>query len=187
MTPQDITDTLETLFDLPVQVNGSESWQVEINNLRLLVLLSEDGSWLRSLISIASAEDAQPHLAQLMEANFDETQETRYALYEGVLWGVFQHNFESLTTEDFQAAIARLVTLQQRGLSVSFDQLAETQIRQIVRAAKLQGQSLETTLQTLDRFYREGVMGEIDQNAEQRQAVLGAWRYQLERFWNEEG
>ncbi|MDX2213511.1 MAG: hypothetical protein SFY66_09500 [Oculatellaceae cyanobacterium bins.114] len=186
MTPQDITDSLTSLFGPTVKVNGTESWQVEINNFQLLVLLSDNQSWLRSLVSIAPAQTAQPYLGQLLEANFDETQETRYALYENVLWGVFQHNFRSLTLDDFEAAIARLIALQQRGLSDSFNKLAETQIRQIIRAAKLQGQSLEATLQTLDRFYQEGVMGEIDQNTEQRQAVLGAWRYQLERLWNED-
>lgn len=186
MTPQDITEILTALFGSTVQVSGVESWQVEMGQFRLLVLLSDDRSWVRSLVSIASAQEAQPYLAQLLEANFDDTQETRYALYQGVLWGVFQHNFESLTQDDFKAAIARLAALQQRGLHDSFDRLAETQIRQIIRAAKLQGQSLETTLQTLDRFYQEGVMGELDQDAQQRQGVLGAWRYQLERLWNEE-
>jgi hypothetical protein len=103
-----------------------------------------------------------------------------------VLWGVFQHSRANLTPEDFKAAIARLLILQQQGLGASFNRLAETQIRQIIQAAKLQGQSLETTLQTLDRFYQEGVMGEIDQNAAQREQILAAWRYQLERLWNEE-
>lgn len=185
MTPQDITDLLTEFFGANVQIGGTESWQVELEQFRLLVLLSTDQSWLRSLVSIAPIQEAQPYLEQLLEANFDETQETRYALYQNVLWGVFQHNLSTLTVEDFRAAIARLMTLQQQGLSNTFNQLAETQIRQIIQAAKLQGQSLETTLQTLDRFYSEGVMGEIDQNPQQRQAVLGAWRYQLERLWNE--
>jgi hypothetical protein len=186
MTSQEITDTLKALFGHAVETSESESWQVQSDNVRLLVLLSEDQSWLRSLVSIAPAQEALPYLEQLLEANFDETQETRYALHQNVLWGVFQHSRASLTPEDFKAAIARLLILQQQGLGASFNRLAETQIRQIIQAAKLQGQSLETTLQTLDRFYQEGVMGEIDQNASQREQILAAWRYQLERLWNEE-
>lgn len=185
MTPQDITKTLTNLFGAEVQVAEPESWQVENDGLRLLVLLSEDQSWLRSLVSITSAQDAEPFLGQLLEANFDETQETRYAIYQGVLWGVFQHSAASLTGEDFEAAIAQLIALQQRGLSPSFNQLAETQIRQIILTSKLQGQSLEATMQMLDRLYEEGVMGDVDLPAEQRDQVLGAWRYQLERLWNE--
>jgi hypothetical protein len=185
MTPQEITQTLKTIFDDAVQVAEPESWQIEGENLRLLVLLSEDQSWLRVLITIAPAQEAEPFFQQLLEANFDETQEVRYAVFQNLLWGVFQHSFKSLTIEDFQNAIARLVDLHQQGLNASFNQLAETQIRQIVRAAKLQGQSLEATMQTLERFYEEGVMGDINAGAESRSDVLGAWRYQLERLWNE--
>ncbi|MCU0567097.1 MAG: hypothetical protein MUF49_10925 [Oculatellaceae cyanobacterium Prado106] len=185
MTPQDITNTLTHLFGDAAQKRDPDSWQVEAESLRLLVLLSEDQSWLRSLVTIASATEAEPFLPQLMEANFDETQETRYALFQGVLWGVYQHNLASLTPEDFQSATVRLVTLHQQGLSTPFNQLAETQILQIIQAAKQQGQSLEETLQTLERFYQEGVMGDLDANSQERDEVLGAWRYQLERLWNE--
>lgn len=185
MTPQDITETLTSLFGDQVQISPPESWQVEVENLRLLVLLSEDGSWLRSLVTIAPAGEAEPYLKQLLESNFDETQETRYALYSGALWGVFQHSLDSLTMADFEGAIARLLNLQQRGLSELFNQFAEAQIRQIIQAAKLQGQSLEETLQSLTRLYEEGVMGDLESNAAERGRVLGAWRYQLERLWGE--
>ncbi|MGF1495712.1 MAG: hypothetical protein ACFB8W_02645 [Elainellaceae cyanobacterium] len=186
MIPNDVTTALSDLFGAAVQADAPESWQVESGRSRLLVLLSEDQSWLRALISIAPQQDAQPYLNQLLEANFDHTQEARYALHQGVLWGVFQHRLESLEVQDFKAAIARLAKLRETGLDDSFNQLAEAQIRQIIRAAKQQGQSLETTLQTLERFYREGVMGELSQTEDQREAVLGAWRYQLERLWEEE-
>ncbi|HEY9697306.1 MAG TPA: hypothetical protein V6D10_08590 [Trichocoleus sp.] len=186
MTPQEITNVLTAMFSNAVQANAPDAWQVETNGLRLLVLLSEDQSWLRSLVTIAPAVEAEPFLPQLLEANFDETQETRYALFQGLLWGVFQHNCESLTAADFQTALVRLISLQQKGLSDSFSRLAEAQIRQIIRAAKQQGQSLEATMQTLDRLYEEGVMGDLDQSSSSRNDVLGAWRYQLERLWQQE-
>lgn len=185
MISEDITPILKELFGETVQVAGQESWQVDLNQSRLLVLLSEDRSWLRGMIAIAPAQDAQPFAMQLLEANFDDTQEARYAVYEQVLWVVFQHNLATLTADDFRNAIARLLQLQQQGLAKPFNQLAEAQIRQIVMASKLQGQSLEATMQTLERFYREGVMGGVDQGAEQRDKTLEAWRSQLERLWNE--
>ncbi|MCU0525655.1 MAG: hypothetical protein MUF72_12615 [Elainella sp. Prado103] len=187
MKPEEITQALTTLFGDSIQVAEPESWQVEGENLRLLVLLSEDQSWLRALITIAPMQEAAPFYQQLLAANFDETQEVRYALFQNLLWGVFQHSLEGLRIEDFQTAIVRLVELHQRGLSDSFNQLAETQIRQIIRAAKLQGQSLETTMQTLERFYEEGVMGDLNAGEQVRSEFLGAWRYQLERLWHEEG
>lgn len=186
MTPQEIGDELRELFGAGLQQTSAETWQVETNEMRLLVLLSEDQSWLRLLVTIAPAQEATAFLPQLMEANFDETQETRYALFQGLLWGVFQHSSEGLTRSDFRSAVARLLALQQQGLSASFNQLAEVQIRQIIRAAKQQGQSLEATMQTLDRLYEEGVMGDIDSTGAARSEVLEAWRYQLERLWNDE-
>ncbi len=186
MLPEEITPTLTAMFGDVLSSAGPESWQIEGENLRLLVLLSEDQSWLRALITIAPAQEAGPFLQQLLEANFDETQEARYALFQGLLWGVYQHSLASLTIEDFQAAIRCLVELHQQGLGESFNRLAETQIRQIIQAAKLQGQSLEATMQTLERFYQEGVMGDLNSGEQARNEVLGAWRYQLERLWNEE-
>ncbi|MCL1464954.1 hypothetical protein [Argonema galeatum] len=185
MTPEQIALTLQELFGPDVQTIAPGSWQVERPNYRLLVLLSDDLSWLRILIPIVPAQEAQPFLEQLLEANFDVTQETRYALMQDVLWGVFQHNRESLVTSDFSGAIARLLSLHERGLSDCFNQLVQSRVRQIIKAAKLQGQSLEATLQTLDRFYEEGLMGDMAQGAAAREQVLAAWRYQLERFWPE--
>jgi hypothetical protein len=185
MTPQDISSVLTSLFGNAVQNNPPDCWQVEVDHLRLLILLSEDQSWLRVLVSITSAQDARPFLEKLLEANFDLTQETRYALYQDVLWGVFQHARTSLTPEDLRAAIARLTLLQQQGLNEVFNQFVESQIREIIQVAKQQDQSLETTLQTLERFYEEGVMGDLNQNQQQRQETLAAWRYQLERLWSE--
>jgi hypothetical protein len=183
MTPEDITRSLQAMFDENVQVMPPDSWQVEQDQSRLLVLLSEDLSWLRILVSIAPESESSPFLKQLLEANFDVTQEARYALFQGVLWGVFQHHRDSLTVDDFEMAIARLLSLQQKGLSDAFNQLAETQILKIIEVAKQRGQTLEETMQTLERFYREGMMGGIEQPPEQRDAFLAAWRAQLERLW----
>lgn len=185
MTPEQITSTLKELFGAGVETPSPGSWQVETPDFRVLVLLSEDESWLRALVPIVTEQEAQPFLVQLFEANFDFTQETRYALYQGVLWGVFQYSRDRLTPADLSAAVQRLVSLKERGLSDCLTQLIESRIRQIILAAKLQGQSLEATLQTLDRFYEEGLMGNLEEGAESRAATLAAWRYQLERLWPE--
>ncbi len=186
MKPEEITNTLNQLFSSStLTVLPPSSWQVETSRFKLLVLLSEDESWLRILIPIVAAEEAQPLMEQLLAANFNLTQETRYALHQNALWGVFQHSLPSLTVSDFSAAVARLIALQEAGLSQPFNQLLEERIRQIIQAAKRQGQSLEATLQNLDRFYQEGLMGNLDQGEESREAVLAAWRRQLERLWPE--
>jgi hypothetical protein len=183
MIPEEISNILKELFGDSVETPAATSWQVETSQFRLLVLLSEDSSWLRILLPIADATSAQPFLDKLLEANFDNTLETRYALHQNILWGVFQHNFASLAVSDFSAAITRLLTLQQRGLSDFFGDLVETRIRQIIKVAKMQGQSMEQTLQSLERFYAEGLMGQMEQGRESREQTLVAWRHQLERLW----
>lgn len=185
MTPEEIDLSLRELFGSAVQSIPPTSWQVETPSFRILVLVSDDLSWLRILVPIVPAQEALPLLEQLLEANFDSTQETRYALAQGVLWGVFQHSRESLAKSDFSGAIARLRSLHERGLSDIFNQLIESRIRQIIKAAKMQGQSREQTLQTLERFYQEGIMGDMQQGAVSREETLAAWRYQLERLWGE--
>ena len=185
MKPETITSTLTELFGTAHVEQMPDSWQVEKDGWRLLIILSADQTWLRLLVPIVAAQEAQPYLEQLLEANFDRTQEVRYALSQGVLWGVFQHNCASLAIEDFKNAIARLVSLTDKGISEAFNQLAEQQIRQIIAAAKLQGQSLEATLQNLTRFYEEGMLGGLQQDPQEKEQFLNAWEYQLRRLWSE--
>ncbi|MDJ1183915.1 CesT family type III secretion system chaperone [Roseofilum casamattae] len=185
MTPDNINSVLGQRFgDRLTQVNPT-SWQINQDELRLLVLLSEDQSWLIALVTIAPLPEAQPFLEEILNANFETTQETRYALHQGVLWGVYRHRLDSLLEAEFTDAIAHLLELQEQGLDRFFQAQVEKQIRAIIQASKAQGQTLETTLQTLTRFYEEGIMGELSQNAAQRERILGAWRAQLERLWPE--
>lgn len=182
----EISPILERLFKQEdIQQDAPEAWQIRNSQIHLLIILSQDHSWLRLLSPIASVEEAQSLLPQLLEDNFDRTKEVRYALNQNVLWGVYHHRLESLTTEDLESAIASLIALVEKGLSPSFNQVIEQQIIQIVRAAKAQGQSLESTYQTIDRFYQEGVMGGVDQDPAQREQFLAAWKAQLQRLWSE--
>jgi hypothetical protein len=194
MTPEEITATLTELFGTsaiatltqPIVEIAPGSWQVDTSTFRLLVLLSEDHTWLRVLLPIMPIQEAQPFLEQFLEANFDDTQEVRYALHEGVIWGIFQHNSGTLVSADLSNAINRLVSLYEAKLNNVFNRLIESRIGQIIQAAKEQGQSLQATMQTLERFYAEGLMGEINQAPEAREEVIAAWRHQLERLWNED-
>jgi hypothetical protein len=183
MLEQEITPILTTLYDERLQTIEPGIWQVETPTYRLLVLLSKEKSWVRMMIPIASVTDAEPFWRELLENNFEDTGEARYSLYEDVLWVVFQHRLRTLTEEDFRAAIACLIGLQERGLNDSFNRYVDQQISMIIGAAKQQGMSLAATLQNLDRFYQEGVMGDLNASADVRNATLAAWRDRLERLW----
>ncbi|MCU0535228.1 MAG: hypothetical protein MUD14_15175 [Hydrococcus sp. Prado102] len=186
MQSQEITIILGEYFGTDaVTIPTNDSWQVDTEQLRLLAILSEDKSWLRLLLPIVPANEAQPFLEEILEANFDRTLAVRYALYENVLWGVFHHSLATLKAEDLQSAIAHLVLLKEKGLGECFTLFTEKRLRQIIKAAKQQGQSLEATLQNLNRMYEEGVLGGLGQEPQERQQFLAAWQYQLERLWSE--
>ena len=185
MTLEELTSTLSALFGDQVQALTDGSFQIETPQFRLLVLLSDDQSWIRLLLPIAPAQDAEPYLEQLLESNFDLTQETRYALHQGVMWVVFQHSMVGLAIADFQSVVQRMLSLHQQGLDEIFNTFVEKRIRQIVQAAKQQGQTLETTMQTLDRFYQEGIMGDMKAGSQSRSDTMAAWQRQLRRLWDE--
>jgi hypothetical protein len=185
MLPQDLPNLLAALWGDAVQTLSPGCYQVETEQFRLLVLLSEDQSWLRVLMPISPAHNVLSFALELLEANFDETQETRYALAQDVLWGVFQHSLAGLSQDDLYLAIQRLIDLHQVGTDQVFRCFVEKRVREIIQVAKQQRQTLEMTLQTLDRFYEEGVMGDVDASAQEREQVLAIWRYQLERLWDE--
>ncbi len=186
MKPEKITESLkETFGDRAVEKPSSDTWQVDTQQMRLLVILSQDSSWLRLLVPIAPATEAQAFLSELLEANFDRTQEARYAFNQGVLWAVFMHSLTDLTEADFSSAIATLVSLREKGLSELFQSQIEGRIRQIIQAAKLQGQDLETTLKTIERLYHEGLLGGLQQDPEERKRFIESWQYQLKRLWPE--
>ncbi len=185
MTPEEITPILKHLFGETVNTSSWDAWEVETSKFRLLVLLSEDKNWLRILIPIAPITEVRQFLEQILEANFDKTQETRYALHQNVLWGVFQHNFLTINSADLITAIQRLIDLQEEGIDSFFKILIESRIVQVIKAAKMQGKTQEATMQNLEHLYAEGLMGEIDMEPEIREKTLAAWRYQLERLWQE--
>lgn len=185
MQPNEITSTLQTLFGDNIDATTPNIWHVQTSDVRLLLLLSEDQTWFRVLIPLASLQEAQYFFQELLEANFDLTLEARYALHQDVLWAVFHHHLESLTPEDLSNAIATLLSLQEQGISGFWDQVLEKRLAEIIKVAKRQGQSKAATLQTLDHLYTEGVMGDLEDSTTDRDKTLAAWRYQLDRLWEE--
>lgn len=176
--------TLKSRFGDDCQAISSEIWQVERDAFQLRAQLLHTQSWLRLQISIAPVPEVQSFLAQILQANYDDTQEARYAIADDILWAVFYRDLTSLTTEQLETAIDRLLLLQQQGAGIFFSRFIEAQVRQIIMVAKLRGQSMEATLQTIDRFYSEGMMGDMDASGYQDNA-LKAWQYQLKRLWPE--
>ncbi|EDX83881.1 hypothetical protein S7335_1578 [Synechococcus sp. PCC 7335] len=180
MTPDDLTDALTARFGKAAQYAPPDAWQVETEEMRLIAIANPP--LLKLMTPIMPIAEAQSFITQMLEANFDQTREARYAFHQNVVWGVSQFDFESLTPPLLARAIDQLTKMKSQGAEIFFSRLMEAQITQIITAAKLQGQSLEDTIRTLDRFYSEGVMGEMGEQDYQNKAMT-AWRAQLERLW----
>ena len=182
MTLDDVTAALNSHFgEGACQYVPPDAWQVETGDKRLLAI--SPGSWIKLMTPIMPIAEAQPFIQQMMEANFDQTQEARYAFHQEVVWAVFQYDLAALERPQFDSAVGRLLALNQDGAGVFFSRMVEAQVKQIIVASKRAGKSLEDTLKTLDRFYAEGMMGEMgDQTGYQEQA-LESWRRQLSRLW----
>ncbi len=183
MTPEDITTVLTQRFgEKNCQHIPPDAWQVELDGMRLLAI--SPGEWLKLMTPIMPISEAQPFIPQMMEANFDGTQEARYAFHQDIVWGVFQYDLAAIDVPQFESAIDQLLVLKADGASTFFSQMVEAQVTKIILASKKQGQSLEGTLQTLDRFYAEGMMGDMGQGGSNySKNALSAWRRQLERLW----
>jgi hypothetical protein len=185
VTPADIQQFLTDRFGKELNIIDAESYQVDRPDYRLLVILSAERAWVRILVPIAPAADAMTFVEEFLSANFDATLEARYALHQDVLWGVWQHSIAGLTSADLGMALDRTIELKQVGIDRAFRDFATKQVREIVRIAKQRGDSLAQTMQTLDRFYAEGIMGDLGATEDVRQEMMTAWQYQLERLWNE--
>ena len=185
MTPQDITQLLQTRFgDSASKMDTQDAWQIEAPEIRLLELLTSNQTWLRILVPIVPMAEAQPFLKEILGANFEQTQMVHYSSYENTQWGVFNHKLSTLDQDTFLSAVEQLMAIKEAGVDPFFNTLVETRVRQIIQAAKLQGQSLENTMQTINRFYAEGMMGDM-KNSGYGDRALAAWQRQLERLWPE--
>jgi hypothetical protein len=185
VTPEDLRSLLTNRFGGALKIAEVDSYQVDTPDYRLLLILSAQQSWLRMLVPIAPAAEAMTFVEEFLSANFDVTLETRYAIHQGVLWGVWQHSLAGLTSADFNTAIDRAIDLKRVGIDRAFQDFATKQVKAIVAIAKQRGDTLAQTMQTLDRFYAEGVMGDLGATEDIRQEMMSAWRSQLERLWHE--
>jgi hypothetical protein len=186
VTPADIRSVLTNRFGTALKIVDPDSFEVETPVYRLLILFSAQQSWVRILVPIAPAAEAMTFVEEFLAANFDATLETRYALDRGILWGVWQHSVAGLTDRDLNTAIDRTIELKQVGIDRAFQTFATKQVQEIVNIAKQRGDTLEQTIQTLNRFYAEGVLGDLGATEDIRQEMMSAWQHQLERLWNQE-
>ncbi|MCM1982179.1 hypothetical protein [Lyngbya confervoides] len=164
---------------------GDHLWTLDVSSDSWMIQVSEDTQWLRIQVPIATASQAKPFLRDLMEFNFELTGLVRYALSNQVLWCTFHHSLATLQETDLAVGVKCLLDLKRQGLSGCFEAHVDQQVRLIIAASKGQGLTLEATLKNLERLYREGIIGDLNDPGDTIQQTLSRWRERLSRLWPE--
>ncbi len=88
------------------------SWQFTIAKRPMIVVSDPNADRMRIITPIANASalDAAM-LERLMQANYDAALDARYALGQGLLWGVFIHPLSSLKERDFLSGLGQTVNV----------------------------------------------------------------------------
>lgn len=92
-------------LDSEAQRSGN-NWQFTLEERMLIVVTDANAGRMRIITPIAESAALPPEaLERLMQANFDTALDARYAIGQGVVWGVFIHPLDSLTTRDFASGV----------------------------------------------------------------------------------
>lgn len=145
---------------LQLQQNLSQSpillaedlWQLISPPLDLLVMFSNDRSWVRLLLPIASVVEGHPFFQELLEQNFEATGMTHYAIAQGVIWAIFHHPMATLQETILATVLEQFKQLQGQGLGVCVTHHQDKHLQLIIENSRRQGLTREVTLQWLARL-----------------------------------
>jgi len=98
-------------LDGEAQRSGN-NWQFTVEERMLIVVTDANAGRMRIITPIVE-RGALPGeaLERLMQANFDTALDARYAIGQGVVWSVFIHPLDSLTTRDFASGVLQTKSL----------------------------------------------------------------------------
>lgn len=98
-------------LDAEAERNGN-NWQFTIDERMLIVVTDTNAGRMRIITPIAESGALPPEaLERLMQANFDTALDARYAVGQGLVWSVFIHPLDSLTTRDFASGVLQTKSL----------------------------------------------------------------------------
>lgn len=98
-------------LDAEAERNGN-NWQLTVDERMLIVVTDTNAGRMRIITPIAESSALPPEaLERLMQANFDTALDARYAIGQGLVWSVFIHPLDSLTTKDFASGLLQTKSL----------------------------------------------------------------------------
>lgn len=101
----------EDVTDLQGQMGN---WQFIMRDRPVVIITDVGANRMRIMSPIVEEKDLkQEHYKIMLEANFDRALDSKYALFNSVVWSVFTHPLEELTTAQFRDALEQVVKLSE--------------------------------------------------------------------------
>ncbi len=113
----EVVEALESIANVIAALDADakrrgNNWELTHDDRTLLVVTDTGAARMRIISPIAEVS-ALPDAAmeRLLQANFDTALDARYAVAQGLVWSVFLHPLDSLTTRDFASGILQTKSL----------------------------------------------------------------------------
>lgn len=90
------------------------NWQFMMRERPVMIITDPGANRMRIISPVVEEKDLQKdHFKIMMEANFDRALDAKYALYDSIVWTVFTHPLEELTSDQFKDAVEQVVKLSE--------------------------------------------------------------------------
>ena len=104
MTIAKMDSVIQSVADSVVFVDGN--WHFKYQESYMMIMTDVKYNRMRIITPIVDQESLdEVELTKLMEANYHSALDTKYALSDGILWGVFIHPLRELSKNQFVNAI----------------------------------------------------------------------------------
>ena len=110
MTAERLGELVQRIDEDAVQ--QGPSWLFVVDGLETMLVYDTSADRMRIMIPINDAEALPPEeLVRLMQANFDSALDARYAIANGLLWGVFISPLSTLSDSEFLLGVGQTVNV----------------------------------------------------------------------------
>lgn len=90
------------------------NWQFTMRERPVMIVTDFGANRMRIMSPIVEEKELKKeHYKIMLEANFDRALDSKYAIFNAVVWSVFTHPLEELTEDQFKDALTQVVTLSE--------------------------------------------------------------------------
>jgi hypothetical protein len=90
----------------------SNTAELTIEDVPILIVISEPADRMRAMVPISSAEGLSPQeMLRVLQANFDSALDARYAIAQGKLWSVYIHPLSALEQDQFLSGLVQTINV----------------------------------------------------------------------------